>query len=93
VVDLFTARTGYTREFFETEKATEDELSDADAIQTGIAHEFEGLTPACDPAWPDTAQRVMKEARHVYLPFYMTSQNYFDACRCAAFFPPPAAAA
>ena len=52
----------------------------AAAIKVGIVHEIEGLTRVCDPAWPDIAQQVMKEARNVYLPSHMTSQNYFDAC-------------
>ena len=85
-VDLFADRTGFAREWFEREIASEDALSDADAIQTGVVHELEGFTPVCDPAWPDTAQRIAKEGRHVYLPGRMTSQSYFDACRCAAFF-------
>jgi hypothetical protein len=85
VVDLFAARTGYARAFFESEKATEDLLSDADAIQTGVVHEFEGLTPLCDPAWPDTARRLMKE-RQIYLPSYMTTQNYYEGCRVAGHF-------
>jgi ATP-dependent protease ClpP protease subunit len=84
-VDLFADRTGFAREWFEREIASEDALSDADAIQTGVVHELEGFTPVCDPAWPDTAQRIAKEARHVYSPGRMTSQSYFDACRCAAF--------
>jgi len=86
-VDLFTDRTGHDRKWFEREIASEDALSAADAIQTGIVHEFDGLTAACNPAWPNTAQRLAKEARHVYLPRHMASQNYFDACRCATFFP------
>jgi ATP-dependent protease ClpP protease subunit len=87
VVDLFTDRTGFQRDWFEREIASEDPLSDADAIQAGFVHHFAGLTPACDPTWPDTAQRVMKESRNLFLlPSYMTSQNYYEACRCAAFF-------
>jgi ATP-dependent protease ClpP protease subunit len=87
-VELFTNRTGYDKEWFEREIASEDALSSADAIQTGIVHEFRTLTPPCDPTWPDTAHRIAKEARNVYLPRHMTSQNYFDACRCAVFFEP-----
>jgi hypothetical protein len=85
-VDLFVGRTGFKREWFEREIASEDALSEADAIQTGIVHEFEGLTPPCDPAWPYTAERLAKEARHVFIPGRLTSSNYADACRCAAFF-------
>jgi hypothetical protein len=62
-VDLFTDRTGFDRDWFEREIASEDALSDADAIQTGIVHEFGGLMPVCYPAWPDAAQRLAKEAR------------------------------
>ena len=51
IVDLLTDRTGFQREWFEREIATENALSDADAVQTGIVHEFAGLTPPCDPSW------------------------------------------
>jgi ATP-dependent protease ClpP protease subunit len=85
-VDLFVDRTGGGREFFENEAMTEDTLGSGAAIQTGIVHEFEGLTPVCDPGWPGTAQRVLKENRNLFLPSYMTSQNYYEACRCAAAF-------
>jgi ATP-dependent protease ClpP protease subunit len=84
-VDLFTDRTGFQHEWFEIEIASEDALSDADAIKIGIVHEFADLTPVCDPAWPDAAPRLM-DARHIYVPSHMLSQNYFAACRAAAFF-------
>ncbi|MBR1149340.1 ATP-dependent Clp protease proteolytic subunit [Bradyrhizobium sp. JYMT SZCCT0428] len=85
-VDIFADRTGYSKSFLETEKGTEDTLGCAAAIETGIVHEFEGLTPACDPGWPDAAQRMLKETRNLFLPTYMTSKNYYEACRVSAFF-------
>ncbi|MBR1154812.1 ATP-dependent Clp protease proteolytic subunit [Bradyrhizobium sp. JYMT SZCCT0428] len=53
-IDVFADRTGYSRSFLESEKATEDTLGNTAAVETGIVHEFEGLTPSCDPSWPDT---------------------------------------
>jgi ATP-dependent protease ClpP protease subunit len=86
VVDLFVDRTGSrAREFFEAEKATEDTLSTVAAIEFGIVHEFEGLAPRCDPAWPEAMQRMEKETGCVF-PLWMRTAAYAEACRCAAFF-------
>jgi hypothetical protein len=88
VVDLFVDRTGglqQARELFESEKATEDTLSTVAAIEFGIVHEFEGLTPRCDPAWPETMRRMEKESGCIF-PRWMTTASYLEACRVSAFF-------
>lgn len=89
IADLLAARTGTAREWFLTEGETEEPLSASDLVARGIAHEVEGLTGPCDPSWPDLATRVLKDQR-VFLPRYMATVNYFDACRTARFFPRPA---
>jgi ATP-dependent protease ClpP protease subunit len=85
VVDLFADRTGYDREFFEREKATEEILDTAMAIESGILHELEGSTPRCDPAWPENIKRIEKEAGCIFPPWAKTPA-YFEACRVAAYF-------
>jgi ATP-dependent protease ClpP protease subunit len=52
-INLFVDRTAYAREFWEEEKRTEDLLSPATAIESGVVHDLEGSTPRCDPAWLD----------------------------------------
>lgn len=91
VVDLFVDRTGglpQARELFESEKATEDTLGTVAAIEFGIVHEFEGLTPHCDPAWPETVRRMEKEAGCIF-PKWTKTAAYAEACRCAGFFKKP----
>jgi ATP-dependent protease ClpP protease subunit len=86
VVDIFESRTGFDRAFFENEQATEDYLSESAAISSGIVHQWAGLTPPCDPGWPDI-MRALTRSPSVYLPHYLQTPNYLDACRTAAFFP------
>jgi ATP-dependent protease ClpP protease subunit len=82
-INLFVDRTGYTRVFFEDEKKTEDLLSPAAVIESGLVHEMEASTPRCDSAWPHI---MHKQAGHVIIPSWMKTPAYLEACRCAAYF-------
>jgi hypothetical protein len=85
VVDLFHDRTQFARSFFENEKATEETLCAAEAIECGVLHELEGSTPRCDPAWPETMRRLEKETGWIF-PVWTKTAAYGEACRCAALF-------
>jgi hypothetical protein len=86
-INLFVDRTGYTREFFEDEKRTEDLLSPDAAIESGLVHQMAGSTPPCDPAWPENMSRIEKETGCIF-PSWAKTPAYFEACRCAAYFDP-----
>jgi ATP-dependent protease ClpP protease subunit len=86
VVDILVGRTGYDREFFEAEIKTELSLDETEAIKSGIVHQWIGVTQPCDSNWPDLAEQLAGN-KQIYIPSYQRSQNYVDACRCAAFFP------
>jgi ATP-dependent protease ClpP protease subunit len=85
VIDLFANRTGYDRDFFEREKATEEILDTAMAIESGILHELEDSTPRCDPAWPENMSRIEKETGCIF-PRWAKTPAYFEACRIATYF-------
>lgn len=81
VVELFANRTGWPAEWFAKEIETEDLLSEADAIETGLIHEFEGMTVAVDSEWP--ARHKQMSAAEICFPRYMRTSNYFAACRAS----------
>ncbi|MCK1517277.1 ATP-dependent Clp protease proteolytic subunit [Bradyrhizobium sp. 190] len=81
IAHVFAARTGYPVEWFISEAKTEDHLSIADAIQSGLLHEVTGLTQRVHPSWPDVVKAL---PRDVYLPRHLRSANYYCACRCVA---------
>lgn len=80
---LFADRTGHDLDWFRKEQDTEYLLSDADAISTGLVHEFEGITGPARPAWPAAVRQAMATVGNIYFPSWMCSPNYFAACRVA----------
>lgn len=81
IARLFAVRTGFDAQWFRTESETEECLSLADAIQTGLLHEFGGLPQRIRPSWPNAVKML---PAGVYLPQYLRSQNYLNACKCVA---------
>jgi ATP-dependent protease ClpP protease subunit len=86
IADLLAFRTGYNREWLAEQGQDELDFTPADAINSGIVHSWEDLTQPCDPTWIDTAS-ALKEFRNIYLAPHLLTENYFSACRTAAFFP------
>jgi ATP-dependent protease ClpP protease subunit len=82
IARLFAARTGYDLAWFCADQRNEEYLSEVDAVESGIVHEFEPLTGHVDPRWPDQARRLQDAG--IYAPPRLLTQNYFAACRCAA---------
>ena len=65
---------------------TEDYLGIPGAIECGLVHEVDGLTPRCSPTWPDLSRQIVSN-RSIVLPKRELTANYFAACRAAAHFP------
>ena len=83
MLDLLEARTGFDRGRFEAEIDDEILMTEADAIQSGIVHEWLGSN-RCSPRWLDDVGALSAK---MPLPNYLTTANYFAACRAAAHFP------
>ena len=81
IADLFASRTGFPAEWFLAEGSTEEYLSAADAIESGLLHEVDGLPCRVDPAWVRKA-KILPQGIH--FPAYLLTQNYIAACECAA---------
>jgi ATP-dependent protease ClpP protease subunit len=82
IVNLFSERTGHSREWFELEKGNEHLLDASDSIQTGVIHDFPGHAPSIDQDWPDKLRAIRAEG-HLFPPGFMTTPNYLAACKCA----------
>jgi|GEM_PF-4624708 len=82
IANLFAARTGHPVEFFLADAKTEDNLSSASAIQSGLLHEINGLPQHIDSSWPNLLMAPRPQDMH--FPNYLRSQNYVNACKCAA---------
>jgi ATP-dependent protease ClpP protease subunit len=86
VIDIFAARTGFDRRWFEREMKNENLLSEPDAIETGIVHEIIGLTGALNPAWADFAPQVKGDSMQcsvgsIHVPRRFLTANHIEACR------------
>ena len=79
-------RTGFDLSWFCKEAESEEFMDVAVATSVGIIHSIEGKAgPGCD--WPVVAkQMASSEQSNVYLPQYLTSANFFEACRLSAQF-------
>jgi ATP-dependent protease ClpP protease subunit len=76
---LFANRTGWPEEWFAAEIETENLLSDVAAVETGLIHEFEGVTPDVDGEWPSRYREFNSD--RICFPSFMCTPNYFAACR------------
>jgi ATP-dependent Clp protease protease subunit len=82
--EMFATRTGTPADWFAVEATNEDPLDMADAIATGLVHEFEGVTWPVDAAWPAWISKARADRQAIYFPHYLETPNYFAACRAAA---------
>ena len=81
-VDFLSARTGCSPGFFEEQMEHENSLSPFEALDSGIVHEIEGLTPRCSLAWAAQAKEVA--AAGMIVPSHFLTANYFAACATAS---------
>jgi ATP-dependent protease ClpP protease subunit len=61
IIDLMSARTGYVPWFFEAQMEDAEYLTVSDALDSGIVHEMDGLTPRCSLEWVNAAQMLAKQ--------------------------------
>jgi ATP-dependent protease ClpP protease subunit len=83
ILDLLASRTGYDREFFARDLATETPMRLDDALKAGLIHEISGVTPSCDKNWPAAAAALRASGAIMGLPSYMMTPNFATACSSA----------